>query len=161
MRALWTMLTVGMAMTLAAGCQDGGKAAEQAGGDGAKDKEVAAGAFRVSGPYEHGNLAIFLLHGKDRVAAADFLTLKEAMEQKLVVVHETGSVNELSVENLSKDRAVYIQYGDIVKGGKQDRTLQYDIVLSPSSGKVPLPSFCVEQGRWRARGGENVAAFQS
>jgi hypothetical protein len=65
------------------------------------------------------------------------------------------------VENLSPDLAVYLQSGDIVKGGKQDRTLQYDIVLSPRSGKVPLPSFCVEQGRWRARGNESAVQFQS
>jgi len=160
-------LALGVACLLTAGCDGGKGAAAQAGGDagkgagGAKAAEVVVGEFRVSGPYEHGNLAVFLLHGKDRVAAADFLTLKEAMEQKLVVVHETGNVNELSVENQSKDRAVYIQYGDIVKGGKQDRTIQYDLVLSPNSGKVALPSFCVEQGRWRARGSESVAAFQS
>ncbi|MGL4551804.1 MAG: ARPP-1 family domain-containing protein, partial [Gemmataceae bacterium] len=29
------------------------------------------------------------------------------------------------------------------------------------SGRVPLPSFCVESGRWKSRGKEDVAAFSS
>src|SRR5262249_41591114 len=56
---------------------------------------------------------------------------------------------------------VYIQSGDIVKGGQQDRVLHYDVVLSPRSGRVPLSSFCVESGRWQARGEERASYFSS
>jgi hypothetical protein len=70
-----------------------------------------------------------------------------------VVVHEIGNVNELAIENTSKDRTVYVQTGDIVQGGKQDRTIGVDLALAPGSGRLPLPSFCVEHGRWTARGG--------
>jgi len=41
-----------------------------------------------------------------------------------------------------------IQSGDIVKGGRQDRTMQYDLLVPPKSQKMPLSSFCVESGRW-------------
>src|SRR5262249_22515237 len=45
--------------------------------------------------------------------------------------------------------------------GQQDRTIAYDLILPPQSGKMPLASFCVEQGRWRKRGSESVARFES
>jgi hypothetical protein len=89
------------------------------------------------------------------------LTLPEALALKLVVVHETGSVNELAVENLSVDHDVFIHSGDIVKGGRQDRMVGQDMLLPPRSGRVPLGSFCVEQGRWSRRGAESPAAFGS
>src|SRR5262249_5531978 len=60
---------------------------------------------------------------------------------------------ELVVENLSPDVEVYIQAGDIVKGGRQDRVLSYDLIVPPRSGKVPLAAFCVEAGRRQPRGG--------
>jgi hypothetical protein len=100
---------------------------------------------------------VYLIHGKD-TNNQKMITLSEALAQKKVIVHETGSVNELAVENKG-DVAVFIQSGDIVKGGQQDRTLQYDLVLQPKSGRVPVNSFCVEHGRWTQRGHESRAQF--
>lgn len=103
---------------------------------------------------------MFLLHGKDSGQCGDFLTLEEAMAQKQVILKETGQVSELQINNLG-DKAVFIQSGDIVMGGKQDRTLQFDMILCPKSGFVPIKSFCVEQGRWRKRATEDEASFHS
>lgn len=114
--------------------------------------------LKVSGPVTHTNLTVFVLHGPDALPDKPFLTLQEAIEQKKVVVHETSQVNELAIENVS-DADVFVMAGDIVKGGKQDRTFGYDTVLAPKSGKVPVASFCVEAGRWRGRGSEVVAHF--
>jgi hypothetical protein len=122
---------------------------------------VAAADYRLSGPYTHDNLAVFLIHGPETLPDKNFLTLQEGLEQRKVVVHETGQVNELAVENLSPDEDVYIQSGDIVKGGQQDRTLASDLVAAPRSGRMPLASFCVEQGRWRQRGVESLSSFDS
>src|SRR5438046_116 len=91
----------------------------------------------VSGPFTHANLTIFPIHGKDTVTGRKLLTLQEALEQKKVVVHETSTVNELSVENVADDAEVFIQSGDIVKGGRQDRLLATDLIVPPKSGKVP------------------------
>jgi hypothetical protein len=77
------------------------------------------------------------------------------------VVYETGSVNQLAIENVSPDEDVYIQSGEIVKGGQQDRTLKDDFILPTKSGKVPIASFCVEHGRWSRRGQETVRNFES
>jgi hypothetical protein len=125
---------------------------------GAADRD--AGAYRFSGPYAHGNLTIFMVHGKPGLAGSTPITLQEAMQRGAVRVIETGSVNELQVENLGAE-AAFIQSGDIVKGGKQDRVLSVDLVLPPRSGKVAIASFCVEQNRWTRRGQEDVGTFAS
>lgn len=116
-----------------------------------------AAELRLSGPYTHDNLSIYLVHGPDRVNKK-YLTLNEAIAQRKVVVYETSSVNILQIENLSADD-VYIQSGEIVKGGKQDRVLKDDIIIPTKSGKVDISAFCVEHGRWTKRGGESAQAF--
>jgi hypothetical protein len=116
-------------------------------------------AFTFSGPYTFQNLTLFLVHGKDSLANKKILTLPEALEQKKIVVHETKTVNELTVENISIDVDIFIQSGDVVKGGQQDRVLGYDLLLPPKSGKVPILSFCCEAGRWTKRGAEDATQF--
>ncbi len=124
------------------------------------DPAPAAGP-KLSGPYASGNLAVFLVHGPDRIKGKAFLTLDEALEQKKAVVNETKNVNELSIDNLSADADVFIQAGDIVKGGQQDRVLALDLVVPAGAKKVPLSAFCVEAGRWVGRGGEAAGCFGS
>jgi hypothetical protein len=119
---------------------------------------LRADDFQITGPYTHENLSIFLIHRSRIQGSMQLLTLREALEQKKTVVYETGSVNELSIENLSSER-VYVQSGDIVKGGQQDRVLTTDFILPAHSGKIPVASFCVEQGRWSRRGAESVNRF--
>jgi len=119
-----------------------------------------AGEFRLSGPYTKDNLTIYLVHGNDRIKGVTYLTLQEALAQKKVIVHETGDVNQLAIENVSGD-TVYVQSGDIVKGGQQDRTIASDFICPPHSGKMPINAFCVEHGRWTARGGESAGLFGS
>ena len=50
--------------------------------------------YRISGPYTHKNLTVFLVHGKDLLKGHSFLTLQEALAQKKVIVCETKDVNE-------------------------------------------------------------------
>ena len=122
---------------------------------------VKFGDYVVSGPYTHSNLAVYLIHGQDRLEGKEFLTLEEALDRKLVVVHETGNVNKLAIENLSPDKEIYIQSGDIVKGGKQDRVIASDFIVPAKSGKMSISSFCVEGGRWSRRGAESAVAFSA
>jgi ARG/rhodanese/phosphatase superfamily protein len=126
----------------------------------AGQKPSSAEGYEISGSYTHENLSVFLIHGQDKIKDKQFLTLQEAMQQKKVIVHETSNVNELAVENVSGEE-VFIQSGDIVKGGKQDRLITLDFVVPPRSGKMPIAAFCVEHGRWQARGREAVAYFAS
>ena len=115
----------------------------------------------VTGPFTHENLSIFLLRGSDTLDGSRFIPLDQALEQKFVTVHETGTVGQLEVENLSDSFDLYIQAGDVVKGGRQDRTLGVDFVLPAKSGRVPIPSFCVESGRWHRRAEEDAGSFSS
>jgi hypothetical protein len=119
----------------------------------------AAADTRISGPYVHDNLAVYFVHG-DSATGPVPLTLQEALAKGAVKVIETGQVNELQIENTGSE-AVFVQAGDIVKGGKQDRVLTVSFLLPASSGRIPIASFCVEQGRWSARGREDHKAFAS
>ena len=116
--------------------------------------------YRLEGPFTQGNLTVFLIHGKDKIKGQTFITLQEALVQRKVIVRETRSVNELSIENISSEE-VFVQSGDIVKGGQQDRMLVVDLILPPRSGKIPIAAFCVENGRWSRRGNEEVTTFNS
>lgn len=114
---------------------------------------------RISGPHVHENLAVYFIHGKSLPGEVP-LTLEEAIKLARVRVVETGEVNELKIENLGNE-PVFIQSGDIVKGGKQDRVITSSFILKPKSGAIPLSAFCVEQGRWSKRGAESAAMFAS
>jgi len=145
----WGVLAVGLALGSAAVAGE------------AKAPAVRVGAYTLSGPYTHENLTIFLMHGKDRLQDKNYLTLQEALAQKKVVVHETKDINQLTIQNLSTDAEIFVLSGDIIKGGEQDRTIAYDLILPTKSGKVALAVYCVEQGRWGRRGIESVALFSS
>jgi len=125
----------------------------------AQRKPTTSGDYSLSGPYIHKNLSIFLVHGANRINE-NILTLQEALEQKKVIVYETQDVNELAIRNVS-NQDVYVQAGDIVKGGQQDRMISVDLIVPPRSGKMPIAAFCVEHGRWSARGNEQAASFSS
>ena len=124
-----------------------------------KNKPAQAANYKLSGPFVHKNLTVFLIHGKDLIKGKTILTLQEAMERKIVIVHETKSVNELAIENVSKSLEVFVQSGDIVKGGQQDRVLAVDLIVPARSGKILIAAFCVESGRWSKRGGEESSQF--
>lgn len=123
--------------------------------------QTATADYKISAPVSYKNLTIFLIHGKNQSDKKNILTLEEAMENKEFVVYETEDVNELSVENLSKTHDVFIQSGDIVKGGQQDRLLAVSIMIPANSGKVLIEAFCVESGRWAKRGNEDKGKFSS
>ena len=117
----------------------------------------ADSGYRITGPVLHENLAVYFVRGASSAGAVP-LTLAEALDAKAVRVSETGSVNELTIENLG-DREIFVQSGDIVKGGQQDRVLSVSLVLPPRSGNIPIAAFCVEQGRWSKRGVEDAGQF--
>ncbi len=110
--------------------------------------DVDGTKLTVSGPYQHQNLAVYVIHAP-QADDPDYITLDEALARKWVDVTEKSDeqVNELMLENKS-DRPLFIQEGDRVVGGKQDRIIGASFVVPPKSGKIGVPSFCVEHGRW-------------
>jgi hypothetical protein len=122
---------------------------------------LKASNLKLSGPFTHENLTIFLVHGKDQISDKNFLTLEEALKEKKGIVHEAGEVGVLTIENRSDRDVIFVQAGDIVKGGNQDRVIPYDYLVPPKSGRQPLAAFCVEQGRSSKRGDEDDTHFSS
>ncbi len=120
---------------------------------------VAEPAYRVSDPISHNNLSIYFIHGRGQ-AGPPPLTLSEALTKGTVAVYETGKVTELAIENKGT-KPVFIQAGDVVRGGKQDRVLTVSLILPAKSGRVPIASYCVEEGRWQKRGKESIRQFTS
>lgn len=104
--------------------------------------------FRVSGPYTHENLSVYLIHS-DQQDELHYITLQEGLEKGLVKVteKENSQVNELQIDNQS-DQHLFLQEGDRLKGGQQDRTIYASHVVPPKSGPQGLPAFCIEPSRW-------------
>lgn len=115
--------------------------------------------MRISGPIEHKSLAVYFLHDESRGGPVP-LTLQEALLKGDIRIDETGDIHELSIENIG-ETPVFVQAGDIVKGGRQDRVLGVSMVVPARSGRVPIAAFCVEAGRWARRGFEDIARFSS
>ena len=113
-----------------------------------KAKPADISKFRVSGPYAHKNLAVYLIHSNQR-DDREFLTLNEGLKSGEVKVTELDNeqVNRLEIENCS-DKPLFLQEGDRVTGGKQDRTIYSSLVIAPRSKPQPIPTFCIEASRW-------------
>jgi hypothetical protein len=121
----------------------------------ARGATVLAKDYRLSGPHTHGNLTVYMIHGPDAIKDLRVMTLQEGVEQNTAVVHDRG---QLFIDNRS-DRPLFIQSGDIVKGGNQDRTLPYDMLVPPLARNLQVVAMCVEQGRSFPRGNELSSSF--
>lgn len=78
-----------------------------------------------------------------------FLTLEEALEQKLLEItekNEGGSVPELLVKNKGKFDVIILE-GEELHGAKQNRIVNATTII-PAESEIVLPVSCVERGRW-------------
>lgn len=154
-RILMGVALVAWLATLAAGAR--GEGFEAAPGLAVQHWLVGA---RVGKPEVHKALAVFPVEVNVTAEVPSHRLLAQALEDGSLVVgevSESGSVNELLVENRGKV-PVFIMAGEILSGAKQDRVLQSDLWLPAQSGKVRVAAFCVERGRWSYRDGPT---FQS
>jgi len=158
---LLSLIVPACSRSTASGATSGGGATTVASHDSVPDSTVwpdasraeAPGGLTVTGPYAVANLAVYLLHSDER-DDREFLTLDQGMTSGLVTVSEkaSASVQELLIENRS-DHPLFLQEGDRLVGGKQDRTIYASLVIPANSGERRIPTFCVEPGRWVAAGG--------
>ena len=61
-----------------------------------------------------------------------------------------GEVNRLMVLNRS-GRPLYLMPGEVIYGGKQDRTIATEAIILAGDKPVPVDVYCVEEGRWEGR----------
>lgn len=111
-------------------------------------------------PVSVSNLAVYLLQlpcrrpsarKQQSEAPVEFLTLDHALATGQVIVHETGTIERLRVENLSR-RDLFLQAGEVLRGGLQDRALATDLIVPrrryDTESGVTVPAFCMEEERW-------------
>jgi len=53
-------------------------------------QELQLSNSRLTGPYQHENLTIFLVHGPDQSFSGPYTPLQQALERKIVTVYETS-----------------------------------------------------------------------
>jgi len=111
-------------------------------------------SLKIHGPFVHEHLALYVVEDPSAKSAGEFLTLAEGLASGDVKVSEKkdAQVNELLIENAS-GKPCFVQAGDVVKGGQQDRTIARDFVIPPKTPPSPIASFCVEQSRWHGQAG--------
>lgn len=116
-----------------------------------------AGGLKIHGPFVHEHLALYVVEDPSAKSAGEFITLAEGLSSGEVKVSEKkqAEVEELMIEN-SSGKPCFVQAGDVVKGGQQDRTIARDFVIPAKTAPTPVASFCVEQARW-----EGNAAFHA
>jgi hypothetical protein len=69
-----------------------------------------------------------------------------------------NQVNQLMVVNKS-GKPLYVMPGEVIVGGDQDRTIGTEMTIAPTGKPVPIDVFCVEHGRWHARGEAESASL--
>jgi len=102
--------------------------------------------------YTYRGLTVFPLEVSRVTDRTDYVSLDEALKAGTLKLSErgSGSVPVVVARNDGK-RPVLLLAGEILIGGKQNRTLRDDVLLPPHSGRVELPVVCVEHGRWAGR----------
>src|SRR5262249_23467299 len=103
-----------------------------------------ADAQTVLAPVVHGNLAIYPVHGTG-VSSPAPLALDAAMASGQARIREVPGGRH-TIDNLS-DRAIFIQVGEMVRGGSQDQVAISSMLIPPGVSNFAIGLFCVERDR--------------
>jgi hypothetical protein len=80
------------------------------------------------------------------------VSLSQAIRQGLASISERGTASTENVHylriNNHSDKTVYISSGEIIAGGRQDRMVARDTLLTPTGKDQYISVMCVEEGRW-------------
>ena len=112
-----------------------------------------APAERLSEPVAHGAVTVYFTYDEATGALAKALSVEEAVETGTVEIVDIGNVRRLLVRNRG-DTPVFLQMGDLLKGGMQDRVIETSTLVLPYS-ETYVSAYCVELGRWLMLGSED------
>jgi len=116
--------------------------------------------------HTYKGLTVYTLETSVVLDGTDYRSLSEALVHKELIIIEkpSASVPAVLAENRG-GRSVLLLAGEIISGGRQNRTLRDDVLLPPHSGPIELPVLCVERGRWSGprsafEKGSSIAALE-
>ena len=114
-------------------------------------------AANVHEPVRFGPLSFFPISLARTNTLSGLLTMQEALNKGVLTVEELDSaeVSRARFVNKSRGEMIFLMAGEIITGGKQNRTLTGDALLAPGTSAV-LALYCVQRGRWE--GGKHFAA---
>lgn len=100
-------------------------------------------------PQSYKNLTVIPLLLKDD--SLDFITIREAEETELGYIQELQNESVATLQAVNNgEKPILIPYMQVVKGGRQDRTIFEPILVSEGSTLI-IPSKCIEHSRWSYR----------
>jgi len=104
-------------------------------------------------PVRVAKLTVFPIALTDHHRLADVLTMDRALRKGVLVIEELdrAQVNRARFVNKSSRQMVFLMAGEVITGGRQNRTLATDALLGPDSATI-LPLYCVQKGRWEGKG---------
>lgn len=120
--------------------------------------------FTLGTGYRVQNLTVIPLCFKTQAKdVPDFITLDEALRAKTVTAREINQghsavVGRIVVENKS-NQPLFLMPGEVLLGGRQDRTIAAATVIPPHSKPTEVEVYCVEQQRWNRREQSESAAL--
>ena len=105
-------------------------------------------------PVTVGPLTVFPIVLSSHRPLRNVLTMDQALRRKVLVIEElkTPEVARARFVNKSPRHMIFLMAGEVVTGGRQNRTLVTDALLAPDSATV-LPMYCVQKGRWKGKAG--------
>jgi hypothetical protein len=103
----------------------------------------------IGNPTPYRNLTVFPLLLRPAPDSPEIRTLDEALSREWIALREkdTAQASEILVRNDSKHN-VFLMAGEIITGGRQNRILRDDVLLTPLSDFIGIPVYCGEKERW-------------
>ena len=106
--------------------------------------------IEIGTPFAYGRLTVFPLEIAHPIDPPAICSLDEALNRGWMTIreHEEARVSSVVVRNESR-QTIFMMAGEILGGGRQDRILQQDVLLTPGMGAISVPVYCGEQDRWK------------
>ena len=106
-------------------------------------KSIEIGEYRNFGRISLAPLDVKFFRKNKFKTLSDLIKISEV---EIREVSSSGSVNEVVVENKSKDYLIIFDT-DIITGAKQNRVSALSFIIAPHS-RVQFPVYCIERSRW-------------
>ena len=107
----------------------------------------------IGEPYSYRGLTAYPLVLRNRGTVTGVVTLDEALSRGDLSIREkdSGQVPFVQVCNEGR-RQAFLMAGEILVGGRQNRVIRDDVLLSARSAFIDIAVYCGEQDRWQGAG---------